>query len=49
MLHVRLPTASYGRKAERQLFLVEVEVQKDYYVRVIYCVTLRTRWSICLF
>lgn len=37
MLHVRLPTASFGQRAEHHLFLVEVEVHnKVYDVRVIY-------------
>lgn len=39
MLHLRLPTASFGQRAERHLFLVEVEVHNEVYdVREIYIV-----------
>lgn len=41
MLHVRLPTASFGQRAERHLFLVEVEVHNEVYDACdVCCVTL---------
>ncbi len=39
MLHVRLPAASFGQRAEHHLFLVEGEVHNEVHdVHVIYVV-----------